>query len=334
MKKLFSFKFDSTRVALLSVLKIIGLSFAGLLLLGLVLAPFVENEKETVAEETQDSTAEQVDANDEQSANGNTASPPTNNNAEASNESTTDSQPRPTGSEQDNASDNAANEESLYEVVKVVDGDTIDVSINGETERIRIIGLDTPETVDPRQTVECFGLEASAKAKELLLNEQVRLEADSTQGERDTYGRLLRYVFLADGRNYSLEMIKQGYGHEYTYNVPHKYQQEFQQAENEAKDAQRGLWASTACIDSVPDSSSEEESESQGIQGGIDDARDRLEELLDTYDRGDCHSAYEPCLSVVEDLNCSDVQGPITVKDPAIDPYQLDRDGDGTGCEP
>lgn len=135
----------------------------------------------------------------------------------------------------------------LYSVVKVIDGDTVDVNVNGKAERLRLIGINTPETVDPRKSVECFGTEASNKAKQLLTNAKVRLEADPSQGERDKYGRLLRYIFLEDGKHFNRIMISEGYASEYTYNLPYKYQAEFKQAENEARAAKRGLWADNAC---------------------------------------------------------------------------------------
>jgi micrococcal nuclease len=135
----------------------------------------------------------------------------------------------------------------LLKVTKVVDGDTIDVEIDGKVERVRLIGIDTPETVDPRKPVECFGKEASDRAKKVLGGQSVKLEADATQDERDKYGRLLRYVFLADGTNFNEQMIRDGYAHEYTYHLPYKYQTEFKTAEKEAKAAKRGLWADGAC---------------------------------------------------------------------------------------
>jgi len=135
----------------------------------------------------------------------------------------------------------------LYSVSSVVDGDTIKVNINGKIETLRLIGLDTPETVDPRKEVQCFGLEASNKAKELLTGKKVKLEADSTQDERDKYGRLLRYVWLEDGTFYNKKMISDGYAHEYTYGVPYKYQAEFKAAQKSAQDNQRGLWATETC---------------------------------------------------------------------------------------
>ena len=136
---------------------------------------------------------------------------------------------------------------NLYKVVRVVDGDTVAVEINGNKETIRLIGIDTPETVDPRKPVECFGIEASNKAKEILTGKSVKLEADSIVGERDKYGRLLRYIFLEDGTNFNKTMISEGYAYEYTYNSPYKYQDKFKQAEKEAREAERGLWADGVC---------------------------------------------------------------------------------------
>ena len=134
-----------------------------------------------------------------------------------------------------------------YQVVKVVDGDTIDVNMDGKVERLRLIGIDTPETVDPRKPVQCFGKEASNKAKELLTGKSVGLEADGSQGEQDKYGRLLRYVILPDGTNFNLFMIRQGYAHEYTYDEAYKYQAEFKAAQVEAQNAEKGLWSPETC---------------------------------------------------------------------------------------
>lgn len=135
----------------------------------------------------------------------------------------------------------------LYSVTKVVDGDTISVNMDGEIETLRLIGINTPETVDPRKPVECFGKEASDKAKQLLTGKKVYLEADATQGERDKYQRLLRYVWLEDGTFFNKLMISDGYAFEYTYNTPYKYQTEFKQAEQEARTTKKGLWADNVC---------------------------------------------------------------------------------------
>ena len=130
----------------------------------------------------------------------------------------------------------------LYEVVKVVDGDTIDVNLDDKIERLRLIGINTPETVDPRKAVECFGKEASEKAKSILTGKKVALENDPSQDERDKYNRLLKYVFLEDGTSFNLLMIQEGYAYEYTYDLPYKYQTEFKQAQKEAEENKAGLW--------------------------------------------------------------------------------------------
>jgi micrococcal nuclease len=135
----------------------------------------------------------------------------------------------------------------LYSVVSVVDGDTVKLSIDGTTKTIRLIGLDTPETVDPRKPVQCFGKEASNKAKELLTGRSVRIEVDASQGTLDKYGRMLGYIFRDDGLFYNKYMIEQGFAHEYTYNLPYKYQSEFKAAEKSARENQKGLWSPDTC---------------------------------------------------------------------------------------
>jgi micrococcal nuclease len=133
-----------------------------------------------------------------------------------------------------------------YPVVDVVDGDTLKVNAPDRIT-IRVIGIDTPETVDPRRPVECFGREASARAHELLDGEEVSLESDPTQGDRDHFGRTLAYVWLADGRSFGETLIREGYAFEYTHDTPYEYQAEYDAAEAAARDAERGLWAPDAC---------------------------------------------------------------------------------------
>ncbi len=135
----------------------------------------------------------------------------------------------------------------LYPVVKVIDGDTLVIARGEENIALRLIGLDTPETVDPRKPVQCFGLESSAKAHELLDGKRVRVEQDPSQGVLDKYGRTLAYVYLPDRTLFNKLMIQEGFGHEYTYNLPYTYQKEFKAAEQEARAAKRGLWAPGAC---------------------------------------------------------------------------------------
>jgi micrococcal nuclease len=133
-------------------------------------------------------------------------------------------------------------------IVRVVDGDTVDVRFeDGSTERVRLIGIDTPEVVDPRKPVQCFGREASEHARELLSGKSVWIETDPSQGDRDVYGRLLAYIWLPDGRNFGEVMIDDGYAHEYTYRLPYVYQTEFQAAQDQAMSNQLGLWSPATC---------------------------------------------------------------------------------------
>lgn len=136
---------------------------------------------------------------------------------------------------------------TFYKVDRVVDGDTIKVIIGDVSESVRLIGINTPETVDPRRTVECFGKEASERMKELADGEIVRLEYDDSQNYRDTYGRILAYVYLEDGQMLNRKMIAEGYAYEYTYLTPYIYQKEFRQLQNLAQSGGKGLWASDSC---------------------------------------------------------------------------------------
>ncbi len=129
-----------------------------------------------------------------------------------------------------------------YKITTVVDGDTIEVNMDGTIERVRLIGIDTPETQEPNAPVECFGVAASNFAHQLMDGKSVRLEADPINTNRDRYDRLLRYAYLPDGTFYNSEVIKQGYGFAYL-NFPFSKSDEFAQYQTEARDAKRGLWA-------------------------------------------------------------------------------------------
>lgn len=142
----------------------------------------------------------------------------------------------------------AASPADGFRVQKVVDGDTVELDYYGQTTKVRLIGLDTPEVVDPRKPVQCYGREASEHAHQLLDGKTVKLESDPLVGESDKYGRKLAYLFLPDGTNFALIMIRDGFGHEYTYqSQAYKYQTEFKQAQQAAESEQRGLWSATTC---------------------------------------------------------------------------------------
>jgi micrococcal nuclease len=196
-------------------------------------------------------------------------------------------------------------------VVDVVDGDTIKVS-TGET--LRLIGVDTPETRDPRRPVQCFGREASARAHALLDGARVRLEHDPTQGRVDRYGRTLAYVWLPDGRLYNETIIAEGYAHEYTYAIPYRYRDAFRAAERAARAAGRGLWSPATCA------------------GDTEQPAARVTPPPDAP--AGCDPSYVGvCIpSPPPDLDCGDIAfRRFAVVGP--DPHRFDGEGDGVGCE-
>lgn len=131
-------------------------------------------------------------------------------------------------------------------VVAIVDGDTIKVE-GGEI--VRYIGMDTPETVDPRRPVECFGAEASAKNKELVQGKVVELEKDIS--ERDTYGRLLRYVWMGD-IFINEQLVREGFAYVSTFPPDVKYEERLLEAQRLARDEKKGLWSGACPLPSAP----------------------------------------------------------------------------------
>ncbi len=127
-------------------------------------------------------------------------------------------------------------------VARVVDGDTIELEGGA---KVRYIGIDTPETVDPRKSAQCYGAEASAKNKELVEGQAVRLEKDVT--DKDRYGRLLRYVYVGD-TFVNQALVEGGYAFSYTYPPDVKYQSEFLAAEQAAQTKDAGLWGACTTL--------------------------------------------------------------------------------------
>lgn len=124
----------------------------------------------------------------------------------------------------------------FYTVEAVVDGDTIKV----KGHAIRYIGVDTPETKHPQKPVECFGPEATAKNKELVLGKKVYLEGDTR--DRDRNGRPLRYVWLENGLFVNELLINDGYGKADVNYGKLKYADKFLRAQDEAKTRKLGMW--------------------------------------------------------------------------------------------
>lgn len=128
----------------------------------------------------------------------------------------------------------------LYAVTNIADGDTIEVNMGGMLERVRMIGVDTPETHKPNTPVQCYGPEASDFTKKLLTNQAVRLEADPLNDNRDRYDRLLRYVYFNETL-VNKQLIEQGYGFAYT-SFPFSKKVEFMQTQFTAAGKKLGLW--------------------------------------------------------------------------------------------
>ena len=208
-------------------------------------------------------------------------------------------------------------------VVRVVDGDTIVVAFGGKEYKVRYIGMDSPETVDPNSPVQWMGSQATVANAALVDGATVFLEKDVS--EVDRYGRLLRYVWLADGAAWTLvnlELVRQGVASAKSYPPDTAYDELYRAAEGEARSFAVGLWGPTpapAIAKATPKPT----------------PRPTAKPTAKPKPASKCHPSYDPCLPIVDDLNCPDVRdmglAPVTVIGP--DDYGLDRDNDGFGCD-
>ena len=205
-------------------------------------------------------------------------------------------------------------------IIRVIDGDTIKAKFGGSLITVRLIGVDTPETVDPSEPVECFGPAASKYTTRVLDGQRVRLEFDVER--KDRYGRTLAYVWLRDGL-FNEKLVKDGYATVATFPPNVTYVDRFLAAQRDARRHDRGLWGRCGS------------GGSEGSGGGGDSAG--------TGDGGgNCTSGYSPCLpSGPSDYDCygGEGNGPaytepgVTYQVTGSDPYGLDADNDGFGCE-
>jgi micrococcal nuclease len=182
-------------------------------------------------------------------------------------------------------------------VTRVVDGDTLDVRLTGgRTERVRLIGVDTPELG------ACWAGEATARARLLAQGKAVSLRGDSTQDARDRYGRLLAYVGLPQARDLGRELVAGGFARVYVYDRPFARLGAYRAAEGAGKRAARSLWKCGVAARAKPTA-----------------AR--------------CDPSYPDfCIpSSPPDLDCADIGRSFTVR--GADPHRFDREGDGVGCE-
>ena len=141
------------------------------------------------------------------------------------------------------AAESREGELAARQVTRVVDGDTIVLSPN---DKIRLIGVDTPETVHPKKTVECYGKEAKEFSRSAVAGQKIRLvldEANAARRHKDRYGRTLGYVYLQSGMMLNAELVRRGFAHAYT-RFPFRYLVEFSRLEQEARSRGMGLWSS------------------------------------------------------------------------------------------
>jgi micrococcal nuclease len=132
---------------------------------------------------------------------------------------------------------------SIGRVLRVVDGDTLRVALDGKTVAIRLIGINAPESVTRLREGECYGREALEALEHLLLSSsQISLVSDESQQDMDRYGRLLRYVYLEDGTFVNEWLVANGFAVEYTYDRPYEFQARFREVQHVAVSEQRGLW--------------------------------------------------------------------------------------------
>lgn len=155
--------------------------------------------------------------------------------------STTHQEPRVGTSEQSGESPNAGSEKRV--VTRVIDGDTIVVNPN---EKVRLIGVDTPETIHPKKAVQCFGKDAKEFTRRMVESKSIRLvldESNAARNHKDRYGRTLAYVYFDDGTMLNAELIRRGYAHAHT-RFPFRYIVEFREMERQARLEAAGLWSS------------------------------------------------------------------------------------------
>jgi micrococcal nuclease len=195
-------------------------------------------------------------------------------------------------------------------VERVIDGDTVEVRYENEVLAVRLIGVDTPETVAPGEPVACYGPAASRFTKDNLSGKDVRLEFDVERLDR--YGRTLAYVWVGEVL-FNEELVLRGFAQVSTFPPNVKYVDQFLAAQRDARKDDRGLWKKC-------------EAGGQGQGDGQPDG---------SGGGGDCdHQSYpDVCIPPYPpDLDCGDVSFVnFTVKPP--DPHGFDGDGDGVGCE-
>jgi micrococcal nuclease len=210
-------------------------------------------------------------------------------------------------------------------VVRVTDGDTIVVEYDGQEYKVRYIGMDAPETVDPDSPIGLMGPEASTANGALVEGKTVYLEKDVS--EIDSFGRLLRYVWVTDGAAWTLvnlELVRQGFASAKSYPPDIRYDGLYVEGQESAQQSAIGLWSAPEVTPAPTPKPTPKAT-----------PKPTPKPTAKPKPASKCHPSYEPCLPIVGDLDCADIRAmgkdPVDVIGP--DDYRLDRDGDGLGCE-
>jgi endonuclease YncB( thermonuclease family) len=195
-------------------------------------------------------------------------------------------------------------------VTNVVDGDTLDVRLaSGKRERIRLIGIDTPERG------ACYAAKATERTRQLAMSKPVVLRGDASQDTRDRYGRLLAYVWIPGGKDLGYHLVAGGFAKVYVFRAPFQRLDAYRNAEAAAKGVSGGQWKACGTVATPPPPT--QPPPPPPPSGAA------------------CHASYSPCLPIVGDLDCADIRamGVAPVRVLGSDPYRLDGDNDGLGCE-
>jgi micrococcal nuclease len=212
-------------------------------------------------------------------------------------------------------------------VVRITDGDTIVVAYGGKEYKVRYIGMDSPETVDPSSPIQWMGPQATAANAALVAGKTVFLEKDVS--EVDRFDRLLRYVWLTNGTAWTLvnlELVRQGVASAKSYPPDTKYDALYLVAQDEAHRSALGLWGATPPPPTAPPTPAP--TPEPVIVPFV-------EPDPEPKPAANCHPSYDPCVPNGPDLDCPDIRAmglaPVDVIGP--DEYRLDGDHDGLGCE-
>ncbi|GGM41243.1 hypothetical protein GCM10011351_29290 [Paraliobacillus quinghaiensis] len=284
-------------------------------------------EEQNKEQDHSESSSDQEKSTNEQEENSSadTSNDTPEQNDSSNTESTQDTSQENTGTDETSDQDDSTSTDSNFPtatVTRVVDGDTIEINLNGKTEDVRLLLVDTPETKHPRLPVQKFGPEASQFAKDTLSGKTVGVEYDGPK--RDKYDRLLAYLWV-DGKNFNQMLLEKGLArYAYVYNPPYTHSSAFMKAQNRAKSAELGIWSIPGYVSS------------DGFQQ-TDQNETEVEGETNSNQSTDTTLPYDPN---GPDRDCGDFDSQEQAQKfyeaaggPDQDPHRLDGEGDGLVCE-